>query len=394
MTDAVILSACRTPIGSFGGVFKDLSAADLGAVVIREAVCRAGIDKTAVGDVIMGCVLQAGAGMNVARQAALKAGLPIETPAETVNRVCGSGLAAVIHTVEALKTGYLDFAVAGGAESMSNAPYLLKGARWGYRMGNAEVVDSMLLEGLTCAINSCHMGLTAEEIASRYGISRDDQDAFAAESQQRAERAVKEGRFDREIVAVDVPAKKGEPQRVTADEYPRSGSTVDKLKGLRPAFKKEGSVTAGSSSGINDGAAALVVASATKARELGKKPLANVLSYATVGVDPMIMGMGPVPAVTRALERAELRADDIDLFELNEAFAAQALAVTRQLGLDPSRVNIHGGAVALGHPIGASGARILTTLIHALKGSGKRLGVASLCIGGGMGVAMVVEATS
>ena len=390
-TDAVILSACRTPIGSFGGVFKDLGAADLGAIVVREAIARSGVKPADVGDVILGCVLQAGAGMNVARQAALKAGVPVEVPAETVNRVCGSGLQAVVHAVEAIRVGYVDAIVAGGTESMSNAPYLLKGARWGYRMGNGEVVDSMLLEGLTCAINCCHMGMTAEEIAKRYKISRADQDAFAAESQQRAERALKDGSFQAEIVPVPVPQKKGEPVRIDRDEYPRAGTTAEKLAALKPAFTKEGSVTAGNSSGINDGAAALVVTTMEKARKVGTKPLARILAYVSTGVDPMIMGIGPVPAVRKVLERAGLKLGDVDLFELNEAFAAQSLAVCRELGLDPAKVNIHGGAVALGHPIGASGARVLTTLVHALRARKLRYGIASLCIGGGMGIAMAVE---
>jgi len=390
--DAVILSACRTPIGSFGGALKDLSASDLGAVVIRESLVRAHVAPERLDDVIMGCVLQAGAGMNVARQAALKAGVPVDVPAETVNRVCGSGLQAVVHSAEAIAAGYTDTFVAGGTESMSNAPYLLKGARWGFRMGHAEATDSMLAEGLTCAINSCHMGITAEEIASRYKISRAEQDAFAAESQRRATEALGDGSFDAEIVPVLVPQKKGEPLRVAVDEYPRAGTTVEKLAGLKPAFKKDGSITAGNASGINDGAAALVITSAAKAAKLGVAPLARILSYATAGFDPMIMGMGPVPAVRRALERAGLRNTDIDLFELNEAFAVQALAVARELQLDPARINIHGGAIALGHPIGASGARILTTLVHALKARNGRYGVASLCIGGGMGIAMAVEA--
>jgi acetyl-CoA C-acetyltransferase len=391
-TNAVILSACRTPIGAFGGVFKDLTAVDLGAIVIREAIVRAGVQPADVGDVIMGCVLQAGAGMNVARQAGLKAGVPVEVPGETVNRVCGSGLQAVVHAVEAIRVGYVDTIVAGGTESMSNAPYLLQGARWGYRLGNAEATDSMIHEGLTCAINSCHMGVTAEEIASRYKISRADQDAFAAESQQRAERAQQDGSFQAEMVAVPVPQKKGEPLRIDRDEYPRPGTTVEKLAGLKPAFKKDGSVTAGNSSGLNDGAAALVVATREQARKIGTAPLARILAYASAGVDPMIMGMGPVPAVRKVLERAKLKVGDIDLFELNEAFAAQAVAVARELGLDPAKVNIHGGAVALGHPIGASGARVLTTLIYALRAKKLRYGVASLCIGGGMGIAMAVEA--
>jgi acetyl-CoA C-acetyltransferase len=390
--DALILSACRTPIGSFGGQFKDLSASDLGAVAIREAVSRAGVSAQDVGDVVMGCVLQAGAGMNVARQAAIQAGVPVEVPAETVNRVCGSGLQAVVHAVEAVSVGYVDTMIAGGTESMSNAPYLLKGARWGYRLGHAEAIDSMLAEGLTCAINSCHMGMTAEEIASRYGISRADQDAFAAESQRRAVRAVDDGSFAAEIVAVDVPQKKGEPLRIATDEYPRADTTAEKLAALRPAFKKDGSVTAGNASGINDGAAALVVVSPERAKKAGTPPLARILAYASAGVDPMIMGMGPVPAVRRVLDRADLTADQIDLFELNEAFAAQSLAVVRELGLDPAKVNVHGGAIALGHPIGASGARILTTLVYALRAKKLRYGVAALCIGGGMGIAMAVEA--
>lgn len=391
METVVLLSACRTPIGSFGGAFRDVSAADLAAVVVKEAVCRAGVSPSEVGDVMLGCVLQAGAGMNIARQAALKAGLPVDTPAETINRVCGSGLAAVIHAAEALLAGGTDLLVAGGTESMSNAPYLLKHARWGLRMGHGELSDSMISDGLSCAIASCHMGITAEEIVTRYGISRDDQDRFAAESQQRAVRAIQEGRFKAEIVPVEVPQKRGDPIRVDTDEYPRADTSVETLKGLRAAFKKDGTVTAGNSSGINDGAAALVVASETKARELGRKPLARILSYATVGVDPKIMGMGPAPAIRRALERADLRIDDIDLIELNEAFAAQSLAVVRDLGLDPARVNPYGGAIALGHPIGASGARILTTLVHALRARRERRGIAALCVGGGMGVALVVE---
>ena len=388
----VILSACRTPIGSFGGRLKDLSAVDLAAVVIREAIARARIRPAEVGDVVLGCVLQAGAGMNVARQAALKAGLPVEVPGETVNRVCGSGLQAVVHAVEAIRVGYVDTIVAGGTESMSNAPYLLKEARWGYRMGHGELVDSMLFEGLTCAIESCHMGVTAEEIATRYKISRADQDAFAAQSQQRAERALEDGSFRAEVVPVEVPQRTGGPIRIDTDEYPRRGTTAEKLAGLRPAFKKDGSVTAGNASGVNDGAAALVVTTAEKAKTSGTAPLARILSYASTGVEPRIMGMGPVPAVRTALDRARLTIGDVDLFELNEAFAAQSLAVARELGLDPLKVNIQGGAIALGHPIGASGARILTTLVHALRARKLRYGVASLCVGGGMGIAMTVEA--
>ena len=390
--DAVIVSACRTPIGSFGGALKDMSAVDLGAAAIRGALARAAVPPSEIGDVILGCVLQGGAGMNVARQAALRAGLPVDVPAETINRVCGSGLQAVAHAVEALRSGYVSAVVAGGTESMSNAPYLLQGARWGYRMGNGEVVDSMLAEGLTCAIESCHMGITAEEVASRYQISRADQDAFSAESQRRAVDAVSHGRFRAEIVPVDVPQRKGDPVHVDTDEYPRAGTTAERLAALKPAFKKDGSVTAGNASGINDGASALVVATGEAAKRWGAVPLARIVSYAVSGVEPRVMGIGPVYAVRRALDRADLPISAIDLFELNEAFAAQSLAVQRALGLDPLRVNVNGGAIALGHPIGASGARVLTTLLYALRARQLRYGVASLCIGGGMGIAMVVEA--
>jgi len=388
---AVILSACRTPIGSFGGALKDFSAVDLGAIVIREAIRRADVNPIDLGDVIMGCVLQAGAGMNVARQAALKAGVPQEIPGETVNRVCGSGLQAVVHAVEATRVGYTDLVVAGGTESMTNAPYILKAARWGFRMGHGEVYDSMLLEGLTCAMGGCHMGITAENIASRFKVGREEQDAFAAESQRRAEAAITGGLFRDEIVPVQIPQKKGDPIAFDTDEYPRAGTTAEKLAALKPAFKKDGTVTAGNASGINDGAAAVVVATAERAAKLGRKPLAKILSFASTGVDPAIMGMGPVPAVTRALERAKLKAAGIDLFELNEAFAVQSVAVVKELGLSAQKVNTRGGAISLGHPIGASGARVLTTLIYALRARGGGKGVASLCIGGGMGIAMVIE---
>ena len=388
---AVILSACRTPIGSFGGALKEFSAPRLGAMAIREAISRADVQAGDVGDVVLGCVLQAGAGMNVARQAALEAGVPETVPSETVNRVCGSGLQAVVHAAEAINTGYVDLVVAGGTESMSNAPYLLKGARWGYQMGNAEIVDSMVAEGLTCAIERCHMGMTAEEVVSRFHISREDQDNFAAESQRRAADAIGGALFKEEIVAIEIPQKKGDPVRVHTDEHPRAGTTAAKLAGLKAAFKTDGTVTAGNASGINDGAAALVVASPARARQLGRQPLARVRSFAATGVAPIVMGMGPVDAVRLAVRRAGLALKDIDLFELNEAFAAQSLAVMRQLGLDSAKVNIRGGAIALGHPIGASGARILTTLIYALRAKGGGRGVASLCIGGGMGIAMVIE---
>jgi acetyl-CoA C-acetyltransferase len=390
--EVVILSACRTPLGSFGGAFKDLTAVDLGAVVVREAIARANVAAADIGDVILGCVLQAGAGMNVARQAGLRAGVPVEVPGETVNRVCGSGMQAVVHAVEAIRVGYVDTMIAGGTESMSNAPYLLPGARWGYRMGNAEAIDSMLQEGLTCAIGACHMGITGEEVASRYGVSRADQDAFAVESQRRAAAAIENGSFKAEIVPVDVPQRKGAALRVDTDEYVRPGTSLEKLTALKPVFKKDGSVTAGNASGINDGAAAMVITTAAKAEKVGTRPLARILAYVSTGVDPAVMGIGPIPAIRKVLDRANLTIADIDLFELNEAFAAQALAVMRELGLDPAKTNVNGGAIALGHPIGASGARLLTTLVYALKARGGRYGIASLCIGGGMGIAMAVEA--
>jgi acetyl-CoA C-acetyltransferase len=388
---AVILSARRTPIGSFGGVFRDVSAVDLAATAIAAAISDAGVDPAALNDVIMGCVLQAGTGMNVARQAAIKAGVPNEVPAETVNRVCGSGLQAVVHAAEGIRAGTTQLAVTGGMESMSGAPYLVNGARWGLRMGTGQLVDTMIQDGLTCALADCHMGMTAEEVALRYEISRQEQDAFAAESQRRAEAAVAAGRFTPEIVPVSVPRRGAEQGLISDDEHPRPGTTSEKLAGLRTAFKEAGTVTAGNSSGINDGAAALVVASERYAERMGAAPIARVMSYATAGVDPIVMGLGPIPAIRRAVERAGLDVADVDLFELNEAFAAQSLAVIRELGLDTDRVNVNGGAIALGHPIGASGARILTTLIHALGQRGARRGVAALCIGGGQGIAMVVE---
>jgi acetyl-CoA C-acetyltransferase len=329
--------------------------------------------------------------MNVARQAAIKAGVPVDVPAETINRVCGSGLQSVVHAVEAVRVGYTDVIVAGGTESMSNAPYALKSARWGARMGNTDALDTMIFDGLTDAMHLCHMGITAEEVAAKYNVTREQQDQFAAESQRRAAEAIANGAFADEIVAVPIPQKKGEPVQFTTDEYPRAGTTAEKLGALRPAFKKEGTVTAGNASGINDGAAAVVVVSNEKAKSLGTSGLARVLSYATTGVEPMVMGIGPVPAVQKALTRAGLKASDITLFELNEAFAAQSVAVVRELGIDPAKVNVNGGAIALGHPIGASGARILTTLIYALKKRGGGRGVAGLCIGGGMGIAMVIE---
>jgi acetyl-CoA C-acetyltransferase len=388
--DIAIIGACRTPIGSFGGALAGVSAASLGALVIKEALSRARVNPTTVDDVLMGCVLQAGAGMNVARQAAIAAGLPVSVPAATINRVCGSGLQTVVQAADALHTGFAKVIVAGGTESMSRAPFLMTTARWGQRLGHGEVVDAILTEGLTCAIASCHMGVTAEEIARRFGIGRAEQDAFAAASQHRALAAIEGGEFDAEIVAVEAPGRKG-TVLVTRDEHPRPGTTVETLAALRPAFEKSGTVTAGNASGLNDGAAALVVTTTERARAMGTEPLAHVLSYAITGVEPAVMGMGPVSAVRLALDRAGLRLADVALFELNEAFAVQSLAVVRELGIDTSRVNVHGGAIALGHPIGASGARVLTTLIYALRARGGGLGVAALCIGGGMGIALVVR---
>jgi acetyl-CoA C-acetyltransferase len=394
LKNAVILSACRTPIGTFGGALKDVSAPDLGAVAVRAAIERAKIDPAALDDVILGCVLQAGAGMNVARQAAVGAGIPFAVPAETINRVCGSGLQAVIHGAEAIRGGYAELIVAGGTESMSSAPYVLNNARWGLRMGNTEMQDTMISDGLTCSLAGCHMGMTAEEVAARYEVSREDQDGFAAESQRRATRAIADGSFVAEIAPVEVPQRRGPALTIEIDEHPRPTTTAEVLAGLRPAFKADGTVTAGNASGINDGAAALVVTSEERAHELGQEPLAIIRAFATAGVDPKIMGMGPVGAVRRAVERAGLSLDQIDLIELNEAFAAQSLAVIRELGLDPERVNVNGGAIALGHPIGASGARILTTLIYALRARGGGTGLAALCIGGGQGIAAVIEVAS
>jgi len=389
--DVVILSGCRTPIGSFGGAFKDVSAVDLGAVAVKEAVRRSGARPDQVDEVILGCILQAGLGMNPARQASIRAGIPESVPAHTVNKVCGSGLKAVMLAAQAVKCADAELVVAGGTESMSGAPYLLPGGRWGERLGNGKLLDHMIHEGLTDAFHDIHMGITAENIVERYRISREDQDAFAAESQDRALAAIREGRFKAEIVSVPVPQKKGEARLVDNDEYPRPGTTAETLAKLKPAFKKNGTVTAGNASGINDGAAALVVTTAARARALGALPRARIVSYASAAVDPRVMGIGPVPAVRKALEKAGMGADRIDLFELNEAFAAQSLAVLQELKLDAARVNVNGGAIALGHPIGASGARVLVTLLHALEARGKRVGLAALCIGGGQGVAMVVE---
>jgi acetyl-CoA C-acetyltransferase len=392
MSKAIIVSAARTAIGTFGGALKDIPVSELGRIAIEGAIDRAGLDRADVDEVIMGNVLQAGAGMNTARQSAIAAGIPDNVPSFTVNKVCGSGLKAVTLAAQAIAAGDADLIVAGGMESMSRAPYLLKEARWGYRLGNGELVDSMLSEGLTCAMASCHMGITAENVAEMCGVTREAQDAFSAESQRRAAAAIAGGRFEDEIVPVVLPQKKGEPLAFKIDEYPRAGTTAEGLARLRPAFRKQdGTVTAGNASGLNDGAAALVVASEERARLMELAPMAKVVSYASAGVDPRYMGLGPVPAVERALEKANLAIGDIDLFELNEAFAAQSLAVLAKLGVDGSRVNVNGGAIALGHPIGASGARILVTLLYEMKRRDVKRGLAALCIGGGQGIAMIIE---
>lgn len=390
MATPVIVAAVRTPIGRFGGVFKDLPAWRLGASAIAGALSRVGLEPAAVEDVIMGNVLQAGQGMNPARRASMTAGLPDSVPAVTVNMVCGSGLRAVVMAAQAIALGEAQIVVAGGMESMSQAPYLLSGARFGYRLGHGMLVDSLLAEGLTDAFHDCHMGITAENIAREYGIGREEQDRYAVESQRRAALAWETGAFADEIIPVEVPGRQGS-ELVTRDEHPRPETTLEGLLRLRPAFDPAGTVTAGNASGINDGAAALVVMAEERARALGLEPLARIRSWAWAGVPPRVMGLGPIPALRQALARAELRIEDLDLYEVNEAFAVQVLAVQRELGLDPQRLNIYGGAIALGHPIGASGARILVTLVHALRRTGGRYGAAALCIGGGMGIAVIVE---
>jgi acetyl-CoA C-acetyltransferase len=389
--DAVIVSAVRTAIGSFQGSLSGIPATELGSVVIQEALKRANVNGDQVDEVIMGNVLQAGLGQNPARQAWLKGGFAHTVPAMTINKVCGSGLKSVMLAAQAVLLGDADIVVAGGMENMSRAPYLLESARAGLRMGDGTMVDSMIRDGLWCAMCDIHMGVTAENIAERYGLSRAEQDEFAAWSQQKAGRAVASGRFREEIVPVPIPQKKGEPVLFDTDEFPRPETTLEGLGKLRPAFKKDGTVTAGNSSGINDGAAALVVMSAHKAEEMGVKPLARIKGYAHAALDPSVMGLGPVDAVRNLLKKTGVSLDDIDLFELNEAFAAQSLAVGRDLGISREKLNVNGGAIALGHPIGASGARVLVTLLHELARRDGKLGLAALCIGGGQGVALLVE---
>lgn len=391
MTKAVIVSATRTAIGSFNGALTSVGAIDLGKIVIEEALKRASLETGVVNEVIMGNVLQAGLGQNPARQAALRANIPGSVPAFTVNKVCGSGLKSVALAAQSILAGDNDIVVAGGMENMSQAPYLLNSkVRWGLKMGNAELYDTMVNDGLTCATNHYHMGITAENIAEQYGISRQEQDELALRSQQLATKAINNGEFVDEIVPVTISSRKGEII-FKQDEYPKADSSIEGLAKLRPAFKKEGTVTAGNASGINDGAAALVVMSETKAKELGLKPLATIRSYASGGVDPSVMGLGPVPATKLALQKASLQLSDIDLIEANEAFAAQFLGVGRELNFDMDKTNIHGGAIALGHPIGASGARILVTLLYSMIHHNKQLGLATLCIGGGQGAAVIIE---
>jgi len=392
MPTPVIVAATRTPIGTLGGALAQIPATRLGAIAVREAMKRANLDPALVEEVILGHVLPAGLGLNPARVAALESGVPKEVGSFGVNKACGSGLKAVALAAQSILLGDADVVVAGGMESMSGAPYIIKKARFGVRMGHEELLDSMVADGLTCPITHVHMGITAENIVAKYGISRQEQDEFAAESQQKAGAAIKGGKFKAEIVPVEIPAKKGETMKFDTDEHARPETTAERLGALKPAFKKEGgSVTAGNASGINDGAAALVVMSDAKAKELKLTPLARIRSYASAGVDPSIMGMGPWPASEKALKRAGLRREEIDLWELNEAFAGQSLGVLRELHIPKNRVNVNGGAIALGHPIGASGARVLTTLLYAMQDRDAKLGVASLCIGGGQGIAMVVE---
>lgn len=391
MTEVVIVSAKRTAVGKFGGAFKNISPVELGQVAVRGALADANLDANLVDEVILGNVLGAGQGQNVARQVSIAAGIPETVPAFTINKVCGSGLKSVVLAAQSILAGDNDIVVAGGTENMSMAPYVLEGHRWGQRMGNGQVIDTMLKDGLTDAFNGIHMGETAENIVEKYAISREDQDQLAANSQNKAEAAINTGKFADEIQAVSVPQRRGDDIIVDQDEYPRAGVTADSLSKLPPAFRKDGTVTAASSSGINDGAAAIVLMSKAKAEELGLEPLATIKSYASAGVDPKIMGTGPIPATKKALEKADVSIDDIGLIEANEAFSAQALCVVRGLEMNMDKVNVNGGAIAIGHPIGASGARILVTLLHEMKRREEKLGLATLCIGGGQGISMIVE---
>jgi len=391
MREVVIVSAVRTAVGSFNGSLTPFSAVDLGSMVIKEAIARAGIDKASIDEVIFGNVLQAGLGQNPARQASIKAGIPVEVPSFTVNKVCGSGLKTVNLAAQAIMSGDADIVIAGGMESMTNAPYVLDSkARQGFRMGHSQVTDIMIKDGLWCAFNDYHMGITAENVAEKFGITRQAQDQLAVNSQNKAVKAIESGAFVKEIMPITIKGKKGDTIFAT-DEYVKGGTTIEKVAALRTAFKKDGTVTAGNASGINDGAVAIVLMSAEKAKELGIKPMARIRSYASAGVEPSIMGMGPVPASRKALAKAGLTVADLDLIEANEAFAAQFLAVGQELGFDQEKVNVNGGATAIGHPIGASGARILVTLLYAMEARDAKLGLATLCIGGGQGVATIIE---
>ena len=391
MREVVIVSGVRTAVGKFGGSLTDIPAYELGALVIKEAVNRAGIKLEEVDEVIFGNVLTSGLGQNPARQSSMRAGVPKEVPAFTINKVCASGLKAVAVAAQTIKAGDNEIVVAGGQENMSAVPYGIPKARWGYRMGNGELIDLMIYDGLWEKFNNYHMGMTAENIAEKYGISRKEQDDFACESENKSEKAIKAGLFKEEIVPVIIPQKKGDPKVFDTDEFPTLGTTAEGLAKLKPAFKNGGTVTAGNASGINDGAAALVVMSKEKAEAMKKKPLAAIVSYASAGVDPAYMGTGPIPAVKKALDKAGLSVKDIDYWELNEAFASQAICCVKELGIDPRKVNHNGGAISLGHPVGASGARILVTLLYQMKRIDAKLGVASLCIGGGLGHAFVVR---
>lgn len=391
MKEVVIASAARTAIGSFGKGLKDIPVVDLGTTVIKSVLERADVDPDIIEDVIMGIILQAGKGQNPARQASLKAGIGVDVPAMSINKLCGSGLKSVNLGVQEILLGDADVILAGGMESMSRAPYTLQKARFGYKLGNGEITDTMIKDGLTCAINEYHMGITAENLVKKYNISRKEQDIFAANSQNKAINAIDNDRFQDEIVPVEIPSHKGKPTLFNKDEFPRRNVTAESLSKLRPAFKKDGTVTAGNSSGINDGAAALLIMSREKADQLNIKPLAKIVSYATAAVDPKIMGIGPIPSVKKALKKANWSFDDVQLVELNEAFAAQSLAVLKELPFDQDIVNVNGGAIALGHPIGASGARILVTLLYEMKKRSLQRGLASLCVGGGMGVTTVIE---
>jgi acetyl-CoA C-acetyltransferase len=391
MKEVVIASAVRTPIGSFGGLFKDISAIELGTIAAKEALKRAKVEPNMVEEVIFGNVLQAGLGQNVARQVSIHAGIPVEVPSFTVNKVCGSGLKTVALAAQAILAGEADIVLAGGTENMSQAPYLLKSARWGQRMGNGNIEDYMVHDGLWDIFNDYHMGITAENIAEKWNLTREEQDQLSLESQNRTEAAIKSGRFKEEIVPVEIPQRKKDPIIADQDEYPKFGTTIEALSKLRPAFKKDGTVTAGNASGINDGSAALVLMSKEKAVELGITPLATIVAYASAGVEPSIMGTGPIPATRKVLKKANMKVEDLDLIEANEAFAAQALSVAKELGLDMSKTNVNGGAIALGHPIGASGARILVTLLHEMAKRDAKNGLATLCIGGGQGIAMIVK---